>query len=62
MNRGLLMVMIPAILVAMGYLVVMRLVGVRPGYLRLAVATAVFLGGIFWLERRYRNKAGAAGK
>jgi uncharacterized membrane protein len=62
MNRGLLMVMIPAILVAMGYLVVMRLVGVRPGYLRLAVAMAVFFGGIFWLERRYRNKAGAAGK
>jgi hypothetical protein len=58
MNRGFLMVMIPAILVATGYIVVMRLVGVTPGYLRLTV----FFGGIFGLGQRYRNHAGAAGQ
>jgi hypothetical protein len=52
------MVMIPAILVATGYIVVMRLVGVTPGYLRLTV----FFGGIFGLGQRYRNHAGAAGQ
>jgi len=56
MNRSLFIILIPALLVAGGYIVVLRLMGVAPGYPRLIVATALFFGGIYWLSRRSGKK------
>jgi uncharacterized membrane protein len=51
--------MIPSLLVAAGYVVVLRHMGLAPGYGRLAVAMAVFFGAILWLARSAARKAGA---
>ena len=56
MNRGFLIILIPAFLVASGYIVIFRYVGVTPGYVRLAGAMMVFFGGMWWLGRRNRSK------
>jgi ABC-type Fe3+ transport system permease subunit len=60
MNRGFLIILIPGILVALGYIVVFRYIGITPGYLRLAGAMAVFFGGIWWLGRRTKKRANPA--
>jgi ABC-type spermidine/putrescine transport system permease subunit II len=52
MNRGFLIILMPAILLAIGYVVVFRYIGVTPGYGRLAGAMIVFFGGMWWLGRR----------
>ena len=57
MNKSLLIIMIPALLVAAGYIVVLRMMGIPPGYPRLIVAMALFFGGIYWLSRRSGKKA-----
>jgi len=57
MNRGLLIILIPAILVALGYIVVIRFLGVTPGYGRLVGAMMVFFAGIWWLGRWGKRKA-----
>jgi uncharacterized membrane protein len=56
MNRAFFIIMIPALLVAAGYVVVLRTMGMAPGYARLAIAIAVFLGMIYWLSRRSGRK------
>jgi hypothetical protein len=38
--------MIPGFLVAIGYIVIFRYLGVTPGYVRLAGAMIVFFGGM----------------
>jgi len=60
MNRGFLIVLIPAILVAIGYLVIFHYAGVTPRYGRLAGAMIVFFGGIWLLGRRSDKKAATA--
>jgi hypothetical protein len=57
MNRAFLIIMIPALIVAAGYIAVLRIMGVAPGYPRLAVAVILFFGGIYWLSRRSAKKA-----
>ena len=57
MNRSLLIILIPALLVAIGYIVVLRMMGFSPGYPRLIGAMALFFGGIFWLSKRSAKKA-----
>ena len=57
MNASIFIILIPALLVAAGYIVVLRLMGIAPGYPRLAVATVLFLGAIYWLSRRSGKKA-----
>lgn len=57
MNRSLLIILIPALLVAAGYIIVLRLMGISPGYARLIVAMVLFFGGIYWLSRRSAKKA-----
>jgi hypothetical protein len=52
MNRSILIIMVPALLVAAGYIVVLRKMGFPPGYPRLAVAMILFFGGIYWLSKR----------
>jgi len=49
--------MIPALLVAAGYIVVLRYMGIAPGYPRLVVAMVLFFGMIYWLSRRGGRKA-----
>jgi hypothetical protein len=57
MNRSLFIIMIPALLVALGYVVVLRMMGFAPGYPRLIIAMVLFFGGIYWLSRRSGKKA-----
>jgi len=57
MNRSFFIVMIPALLVAAGYIVVLRYMGIAPGYPRLVVAMVLFFGMIYWLSRRGGRKA-----
>jgi hypothetical protein len=59
MNRSILIILIPALLVAAGYVFVLRYMGFAPGYPRLIVAMTLFFGAIYWLSRRNTRKAGA---
>jgi ABC-type spermidine/putrescine transport system permease subunit II len=61
MNRSLLIILIPALLVAIGYVVVLRMMGVSPGYTRLVIAMVLFFGGIYWLSKRSVKKAKSGG-
>lgn len=61
MNRALVIILIPAILVAMGYILVFRFLGLSPGYLRLVLPGALFLAAAYWLwprKARQENKGG----
>lgn len=62
MNRSLFIILIPALLVAAGYIFVLRLMGIAPGYARLIVAMVLFFGGIYWLSRRSGEKTETAGQ
>jgi hypothetical protein len=57
MNRSFFIIMVPALLIAAGYVVVLRMMGVPPGYPRLVIAIALFFGGIYWLSKRSGKKA-----
>jgi len=57
MNRSLLIILIPALLVAIGYVVVLRMMGFSPGYPRLIIAMVLFFGSIYWLSKRSGKKA-----
>jgi hypothetical protein len=61
MNRSIFIILIPALLVGAGYILVLRLMGIAPGYPRLAVAMLVFFGAIYWLSRRSGRKAKTRG-
>jgi hypothetical protein len=61
MNRSLLIILIPALLVAIGYVVVLRMMGFSPGYPRLIGSMVLFFGGIYWLSRRSGKKAKTGG-
>jgi ABC-type spermidine/putrescine transport system permease subunit II len=56
MNRGLFIILIPTVLVAAGYVIVLREMGFSPGYLRLIVAVALFLGTLYWLSHKAKRK------
>jgi hypothetical protein len=56
MNRTFFIIMIPALLVAAGYVIVLRYMGFAPGYPRLIIAMALFFGAIYWLSRRNGRK------
>jgi hypothetical protein len=62
MNRSILIIMVPALLVAAGYIVVLKMMGFAPGYPRLVVAMILFFGGIYWLSRRSGKKADSGGR
>ena len=62
MNRSFLIVLIPALIVAAGYIVVLRMMGVAPGYPRLAVAMILFFGGIYWLSKRSAKNVKSSGQ
>jgi ABC-type spermidine/putrescine transport system permease subunit II len=58
MYRGFFIVMVPVILVALGYVFLLRSLGIPPGYFRLFVAVTLFFGAILWLARK-SHKANA---
>jgi len=62
MNSSLFIILIPALLVAAGYIFVLRLMGIAPGYPRLIVAMVLFFGGMYWLSRRSGKKAKTVGQ
>ena len=49
MNRAFLIILVPAILVAIGYVLVFRLLGLSLVYLRFILGGAVFLAAAYWL-------------
>jgi ABC-type spermidine/putrescine transport system permease subunit II len=49
MNRALVIILVPAILVALGYVLVFRFLGISTGYLRFILGGAVFLAAAYWL-------------
>jgi ABC-type spermidine/putrescine transport system permease subunit II len=58
MNRAFLIILVPAILVALGYVVVFRFLGLSPSYLRFMVGGVVFLAAAYWLwPRKAANSA-----
>jgi hypothetical protein len=57
MNRSILIITIPALLVAAGYIFVLSYMGIAPGYPRLIIAMAAFFGAIYWLSRKPTGKA-----
>ncbi len=57
MNRAFLIILVPAILVALGYILVFRFLGIAPGYLRLVLPLVIFLAAAYWLwPRRPRSE------
>ena len=62
MNRSILIILIPALIVAAGYVIVLRIMGFSPGYPRLIGAMALFFGGIYWLSKRSGKKAKTSGQ
>ncbi|HME11761.1 MAG TPA: hypothetical protein VKF79_02790 [Candidatus Acidoferrum sp.] len=57
MNNAIYIVLVPSLLVAVGYVLVLRMMGYPPGYPRLIIAMTVFFGAIYWLSRRAARKA-----
>jgi nicotinamide riboside transporter PnuC len=51
MNRSLLIILIPTLLVATGYIVVLQMMGIAPAYLRLVMATVLSFGGLYAWSR-----------
>jgi hypothetical protein len=62
MNRSIFIILVPALLVAAGYIVVLRMMGIAPGYPRLIIAMILFFGGIYWLSKRSGKKAKTGGQ
>ena len=56
MNRAFFIIMIPALVVAAGYVVVLRYMGIASGFPRLIIATILFFGMMYWLSRRSWRK------
>jgi hypothetical protein len=46
------MILVPSLLVAAGYIMVLRMMGLAPGYPRLITAAVLFFGAMYWLSRR----------
>ena len=60
MNRGFLIILVPAALVAIGYLVVFRYIGVSPAYWRLILPVVLLAGAMAWFGRRTARKTGSS--
>lgn len=61
MNRSIYIILVPALLVAAGYVIVLRMMGLAPGYPRLIIAMILFFGGIYWLSKRSAKKVKSGG-
>lgn len=59
MNRAFLIILIPVLLVAIGYVVVFRAMGVSPAHWKLILVVAILGGALRWLSRRAVRRAGS---
>jgi uncharacterized membrane protein len=57
MNRAFAIILAPVLLVAIGYVLVFRAMGVSPGYTRLTLAAGILGGAMWWLGRRKAHSA-----
>ena len=57
MNRAFFIILVPSLLVAAGYILVLRAMGFAPRYARLVLALVLFIGAIYWLSRWNARKA-----
>ena len=62
MNRAFWIILVPAIAVVIGYVVVLRAIGVGPGYARVAVVLAAFVAVVWWVGGWGKRRVEAAGK
>ena len=58
MNRSIYIIMVPVLLVALGYIFMFRHIGVALGYPRLVTDMVVFFGAIWLLNRKTAHKTG----
>ncbi|HYL61726.1 MAG TPA: hypothetical protein VE077_03815 [Candidatus Methylomirabilis sp.] len=56
MNRAFYIILVPAVLVAIGYVVVFRFLGESPAYWRLILPLAALGGALLWFARRSARK------
>jgi ABC-type spermidine/putrescine transport system permease subunit II len=59
MNRAFYIILVPVLLVVLGYAVVFHSMGISPGYWRLIVAVVAFFGALWWLGRKTGRKTGS---
>jgi len=60
MNRSLFIILVPALLVAAGYILILRMMRIPPGYPQLIIAMVFFFGAIYWPGRRSGKKVKTA--
>ncbi|MGB9463627.1 MAG: hypothetical protein WBR10_00805 [Candidatus Acidiferrum sp.] len=60
MNRAFAIILIPALLVAIGYVVVFHSMGISPAYWRLILPLALLGVALWWLGRRTARKTGSS--
>ena len=60
MNRSIYIIMVPVLLVALGYILMFRHIGVAPGYQRLMTGMVAFFGAIWWLSCKTARKTGSS--
>jgi len=56
MNRAFLIVLAPAVVVAVGYVFVLRAMGLEPPYWKLAGIVVILGLGFWWISRLARKK------
>jgi uncharacterized membrane protein len=57
MNRAFYIIFAPVLLVLIGYILVFRVMGVSPGYPRLAFVVIAFAAALWWLGTKATRKA-----
>jgi len=57
MNRAFVIIFAPALVVAIGYILVLRSLGFTPGYSRLVVPLLLLFVAIYWGRRKSAPKA-----
>jgi ABC-type glycerol-3-phosphate transport system permease component len=62
MNRAFFIILIPPLLVLIGYAVVFRFMGVSPDYWRVIVPVVLLAGAFWWLSRKAAVKPSSAAK
>lgn len=62
MNRAYFIILIPALLVLIGYLLVFRMIGIALPYPAVIVPAVLLVAFVVWLVKRSFKKAGASSK
>ncbi len=62
MNKSIFIILLAPVLVAVGYIVILRHLGIAPGYFRLVMAMAGFVAAIWFIRRKAMKSAKPAGQ